>query len=82
MSGVGVPDMPELDASGIKLGADILLEKRKAGFAFQMLEVAKFAGNEIVDAQNRMAFGDQGVTKMGAEKTRSPCDHSLKLLGS
>src|SRR5271165_194706 len=54
---------------------DVLAFQLELRIPFQMGDVSFVAGNEIVQCKNVPSFGQQAVTKMGTEKSRSTCHH-------
>ena len=52
--------------------AHVPFAKLERGIAVQVLDIPKRAGHEIVETEHGMAFGDQPVTKMGADESGRP----------
>ena len=55
-----------IDRAGVEGLADVLLDEAEAGLVREVSEVSVAAGREVVDADNGMAFGEEGVTKVRA----------------
>ncbi len=47
----------------------------KSGMMRQMLQIGPCAGEEIVQADDFMAVGQQSFAQMGTEETSPPCHH-------
>jgi hypothetical protein len=54
--------------------ADIVLERLEVRVASKVGDIASRAGDEIVDAKDLPAVGEQPLTEVGAEKARASGD--------
>jgi hypothetical protein len=58
---------PELGRERLR---DIGFDESETWTLLELGEVFRFAGDEIVQNRDVMAFGDKGITKMGTYKSR------------
>lgn len=58
----------------VKRLADVVLERREVGVAEKLGDVARRAADEIVDAEDLPAVGEQSLAEVGAEEARAPGD--------
>ena len=70
-----------IDRAAVKGFVDVDLLKFKAGFVAQVLEIRKFSGQQIVDDDHGIAFRQQGIAQMRAQKSGS-ASYQGALLGS
>src|SRR6185437_607556 len=54
----------EIHLAGIEDLTDILLQELKSRFAVELCEIARVAGEKIVNAKNRMSLADQRIAQM------------------
>jgi hypothetical protein len=54
--------------------AHVVLERPEVGVAAKVGDIAGRAGDEVVDAEDLPAVGEQPLTEVGAEKARASGD--------
>jgi hypothetical protein len=54
--------------------ADIVLQRLEVAVAAKVGDVAGRAGDEVIDAEDLPAVGEQPFTEVGAEEPRAPGD--------
>ena len=72
--------------AAIKRPIDIELQKFEITLSAQVLDVRHAAGEQIVHSDHRVFFGQQGLAKMGTQKSSPARDqrarsHGRKLFG-
>ena len=55
--------------------SNVVLEELELLVAEQMRDVRRVAGDEIIETDNAMPFGQQSVAEMGAEETGAAGDN-------
>src|SRR5690242_11490380 len=63
----------------VKGTVDVELLEFKIAFTAQVVDVRDAPGEEIIDGDDRVAFGKQRVTKMGAEKSSAAGDERARF---
>lgn len=60
--------------------ADVALDKGEARVAGQMGDVGGTAGNEIVEADYRVAISEKPINEVRTDKSGSPGDEDMHLI--
>ena len=56
--------------------SDVVIDKSKPIVAEEMGDICGIAGYQIIDANDRMTFGEQAITKMRTEKSGTAHDNA------
>ena len=58
---------------------DVVLNKLEIGVAGEVLDVAHVSGNQVVDSDDLVAFGEEPIGKMRPEEPSTSGDNSCRF---